>query len=228
MKPATFDYLTPQTLVEAAVMLRAAGPEAKLLAGGQTLVPAMNMRVARPTALVDLNAIDELSFIRDLGDGLEIGAMTRQRSIERSSVVAERCPLLAAAMPHIAHFQIRNRGTLGGSLAHNDPAAELPAVIAALDGTLTLASAQGRRDVDWRDFFCGLLSTALATDENSHLGTDVRTSARNGRELRRGQSPPRGFCTRWHRRRAALREGRNDRSCAPRIVWGRRRAGSLK
>ena len=134
----------------------------------------MNMRVARPTALVDLNAIDELSFIRDLGDGLEIGAMTRQRSIERSSVVAERCPLLAAAMPHIAHFQICNRGTLGGSLAHNDPAAELPAVIAALDGTLTLASAQGRRDVDWRDFFCGLLSTALATDE---ILISVRMSA---------------------------------------------------
>lgn len=165
MKPVKFDYFAPAVLPEAIALLRSLGPEAKILAGGQTLVPAMNMRVARPNAIVDLNGVAELSFIRETADGLEIGAMTRQRDLETSGVVARRCPLFGAALPHIAHFQIRNRGTLGGSLSHNDPAAELPAVIAALDGVVTLTRVDRVRHVGWNEFFCGMLTTALEPDE---------------------------------------------------------------
>lgn len=165
MKPASFDYFAPTSLTEAVSRLDSLGTDARVLAGGQSLIPAMNMRMVRPSALVDLNDIPELSFIHDDESGLQIGAMTRQRALERSAVVGERAKLIKLALPYVAHFQIRNRGTLGGSVAQNDPAAELPAVLAALDAAVTLAGPAGDRQLKWSDFFCGLLSTAIEANE---------------------------------------------------------------
>jgi len=165
MKPPRFDYLLPHTLDEALGLLAQHGEEAKVLAGGQSLVPLLNFRLVRPAHLVDLNDIPGLDGIRVEQGRLAIGAMTRQRAVETSSVVRERCPLLAEAMPQIGHVQIRNRGTIGGSLAHADPAGELPAVVAALDGELVLRSRRGERRLAPHDFFVGYLTTAAAPDE---------------------------------------------------------------
>lgn len=165
MKPASFDYFAPSSLDEAISQLDSMGPEARVLAGGQSLIPAMNMRMARPSGLVDLNSVAELSFIKEGPAGLHVGAMTRQRMLERSAAVGRRAKLIQLALPHVAHFQIRNRGTLGGSIAQNDPAAELPAVLAALDATVTLTGPKGRRDLHWNDFFCGIMSTSAASNE---------------------------------------------------------------
>ena len=165
MKPPRFDYLSPRSTDEALAILARHGDEAKVLAGGQSLVPLLNFRLVRPGYLVDLNDVGGLSGIR-LDDGhLAIGAMTRQRAVETSPLVRERCPLLAEAMPQIGHVQIRNRGTIGGSLAHADPASELPAVVAALDGELVLQSARGQRVLKPEQFFVGYLTTATAPDE---------------------------------------------------------------
>jgi carbon-monoxide dehydrogenase medium subunit len=172
MKPAPFEYEAPESL-EAALDLLArhaqsgedAG-EVKVLAGGQSLLPVMNFRLAQPALLVDLNRVAELDYVRPTAaGGLSLGAMTRQRRLERDPAVAERAPLLHEAMPFVAHPQIRNRGTLGGSLAHADPAAELPAVAVALDARFRLARAGSERWVEAGDFFLGLLSTALEVDE---------------------------------------------------------------
>jgi len=165
MKPPRFDYLLPGTLDEALGLLAQHGEDAKVLAGGQSLVPLLNFRLVRPAHLVDLNDIPGLDGIRVEQGRLAIGAMTRQRAVETSSVVRERCPLLAEAMPQIGHVQIRNRGTIGGSLAHADPAGELPAVVAALDGELVLRSRRGERRLAPHDFFVGYLTTAAAPDE---------------------------------------------------------------
>ena len=165
MKPPRFDYLLPRTLDEALGLLAQHGDEAKVLAGGQSLVPLLNFRLVRPTYLVDLNDIPGLDGIRAEDGRLTIGAMTRQRAAETSPVVRERCPLLAEAMPQIGHVQIRNRGTVGGSLAHADPAGELPAVVAALDGELVLRSRRGERRLAPQEFFVGYLTTAAAPDE---------------------------------------------------------------
>src|SRR5262245_19489802 len=134
MKPPRFDYHAPRSIDEALAALAAHGTEAKVLAGEQSLVPLLNFRLVRPAYLVDLNEIAALDAIRLDNGSLVIGAMARQRAVETSPLVRERCPLLAEAMPQIGHVQIRNRGTIGGSLAHADPAGELPAVVAALDG----------------------------------------------------------------------------------------------
>ncbi|HYU30624.1 MAG TPA: xanthine dehydrogenase family protein subunit M [Thermoanaerobaculia bacterium] len=166
MKPAPFDYLAPESLDAALEALARHGGDAKLLAGGQSLIPVMNFRLAQPAVLIDLNRLRELDQIRaDDDGGLRIGAMTRQRTLERDPRIAERAPLLHEAVPFIAHPQIRNRGTLGGSLAHADPAAELPAVAVALRARLRLRRAGGERWVEARDFFAGLLTTALEPDE---------------------------------------------------------------
>ena len=165
MKPPQFEYLAPASTGEALGMLREHGEQAKLLAGGQSLVPLLNFRLVRPGYLVDLNGIGELAGIREEAGHLAIGAMTRQRAVERSSVVRERCPLLAEAMPLIGHFQIRNRGTIGGSLAHADPAAELPAVVAALGGELLARGPRGERTIPFGRFFKGYLTTDLGPDE---------------------------------------------------------------
>lgn len=166
MKPAAFEYHAPTTRVEALTLLAESGGEAKVLAGGQSLVPSMNFRLAQPSILVDLNGIDDLFGIHAREDGgLRIGAMTRQRTVERSPLVAERAPLIAEAMPYIAHPQIRNRGTFGGSLAHADPASELPALAVALDAQMRVQSTQGERWVPASEFFLGVFTTALEPDE---------------------------------------------------------------
>ena len=165
MKPAPFMYYCPGTVEEALALLAEHGGEAKPLAGGQSLIPAMNFRLARPTALVDLNRIAELSYVRAERAGLTLGAMTRQRAVEHSAAVARAAPLLAEAMPWIAHPQIRNRGTVGGSVAHADPSAELPAVLLALEARFRARSAAGERSIPAGEFFKGMLETALGPDE---------------------------------------------------------------
>ena len=165
MKPAPFEYYAPRSLEEALALLAQHGYDAKPLAGGQSLVPAMNFRLAQPAVLVDLNGLADLAGITDGPSGLRVGAMTRQRAVERDSLVAQRAPLLAETLPYIAHPQIRNRGTLGGSLAHNDPAAELPSVAVALDAHLRLRKQGGERLVAASDFFLGIFTTALEPDE---------------------------------------------------------------
>jgi len=165
MKPAPFDYFSPATVEEALALLDEHGGDAKPLAGGQSLIPAMNFRLARPAVLVDLNRIAELAYVRAAPGGVAIGAMTRQRAVERSDDVARAAPLLAEAMPSIAHPQIRNRGTMGGSIAHADPSAELPAVMLALDAQFRAQSATGERSIAAGEFFKGMLETALAPGE---------------------------------------------------------------
>lgn len=166
MKPAPFKYAVPDSLSEVLALLRQHGDDAKLLAGGQSLIPLLNFRLASPSILVDLNRIEELDFIRESEEGgLQIGAMTRQCRLERDPLVAERAPLLRETMPAVAHPQIRSRGTLGGTLAHADPAAELPVIAVALGARFRLQSDAGQRWIDARDFFVGLLTTELTPEE---------------------------------------------------------------
>jgi len=166
MKAAPFDHVAPASLEQALALLAERRDDAKIIAGGQSLVPMLALRLASPALLIDLNRIASLSGIRVLESGeLSIGATTRQRTVERSDLVARANPLLAAAMPSIAHVQIRNRGSIGGSLAHADPAAELPAVCLACDATLVAQSRLGQREITAADFFRGMFETALAADE---------------------------------------------------------------
>ncbi len=166
MKPAVFEYHAPVTIDEALELLAQLGEDAKPLAGGQSLVPMMNFRLARPPSLVDLNRITELDHVSVEQDGvLRIGSMTRQRALERSGVVASLWPLIAEAIGHIGHVQIRNRGTIGGSLTHADPAAELPAVMVALNAELEVRSRSGQRKLKAGEFFIGHYATALDPTE---------------------------------------------------------------
>jgi len=165
MKPAPFEYLAPRTVPEAVSLLARHGEEAKLLAGGQSLVPLMNMRLARPRRVIDLNRTQGLAYIREVDGALRIGGMTRQATLERSPLIGGRCPLLPEALALVGHPAIRSRGTIGGSLAHADPAAELPAAIAALDGQITASGPRGERTLPATSFFLGVLTTALAPDE---------------------------------------------------------------
>jgi carbon-monoxide dehydrogenase medium subunit len=171
VKPAPFAYYAPETLAEALHLLAQFGDEAKLLAGGQSLVPVLNMRLAQPKVLIDLNRVAGLAYIRDEGHHLAIGAMTRHAAVERSAEVLRRQPLLTEAVSQIGHSQIRNRGTIGGSLAHADPSAELPAVITALEGSLVVAGPGGTREVAAHDFFLMYFTTALRPGE---ILTEVR------------------------------------------------------
>jgi len=166
MKPPPFSYHDPATVEEALGLLAAHGDAARVLAGGQSLMPMLNFRLARPGHVIDVNRVAALATVSPGPDrGLRIGALVRQRTLERSPLVRERCPLIGQAMPFVGHPQIRTRGTLGGSLAHADPAAELPAVMVALGARLTLRSARGQRTVAAEDFFVAALTTALAPDE---------------------------------------------------------------
>jgi len=166
MKPAPFKYFAPATVDEALSLLGEYGYDAKALAGGQSLIPTMNFRLAQPAVLVDLNNIPNLNYIDPTADGgLRIGAMTRQRQLERDPLIAERAPLLHETMPHIAHPQIRNRGTYGGTLAHADPAAELPAVSVALRARMKIRNRAGERWVSAEDFFIALFTTALEPED---------------------------------------------------------------
>jgi len=165
MKPAPFLYAAPDTLDEALSLLGEHGAEAKALAGGQSLVPMMNLRLARPAVIVDLNRIPGHDGVRDLDGGSAIEFLTRQRAFEVSAELARRLPLLAEAIELVGHPAIRSRGTIAGSVAHADPAAEIPAVMMALDATVVVRSKAGERLVAARDFFVGLFTTALSPEE---------------------------------------------------------------
>ena len=171
MKPPPFAYECPTEVADAVALLATHGADARPLAGGQSLVPLLNFRLARPTVLVDLNRIAALGGIAVENGALRIGAMARQAAVEVDPGVARGWPLLTEAISHIAHPQIRNRGTIGGSLAHNDPAAELPAVMLALDPQMTAQGPEGARTIQAQQFFAGTMETALAPDE---LLTEIR------------------------------------------------------
>jgi aerobic carbon-monoxide dehydrogenase medium subunit len=164
MKPAPFDYHAPRTLAETTGLL-ATLENAKVLAGGQSLVPMMNFRYVIADHLVDLAQVEDLSGITLADGALRIGAMTRQRDLEFSAEVAQHCPLLREALGHIGHRQTRNRGTIGGSLVHADPAAELPAVCAAYDASVEIANARGTRTVPFAEFSVGFMATVVEPDE---------------------------------------------------------------
>jgi len=214
MKPARFRYHRPESIEEAVALLADLGDDAKLLAGGQSLVPLLSMRLARVDHLIDLNRTAGLSQISMDDGGTTIGAMTRQATVEHSAEVAEAVPLLALAVPHIGHFQIRNRGTIGGSVAHADPASELPAVALALDAEIHVVAARGRRSIPASDLFVGTWTTSLAADE---LLQAVRFPAWSGRC---------GFAVEEFARRkgdfaiagAVCAVGTNDRSAVDRVA----------
>jgi carbon-monoxide dehydrogenase medium subunit len=181
LKAAPFEYRAPDTLEEALWLMAEHGEEARPLAGGQSLVPMMAFRLARPAVIVDLNRIDELAQIDASDDAVRVGAMVRERAAERSSAVATRVPLLARALPLIGHDAIRSRGTIGGSLAHGDAAAELPAVALATDARMTVRSeARGERDLAAADFFVSHYTNAMADDELLTGVTFPSASARYG------------------------------------------------
>jgi CO/xanthine dehydrogenase FAD-binding subunit len=165
MKPPAFDYHAPSTVDEALNLASQLGQDAKFIAGGQSLVPMMNFRLVHPAHLIDLNGIAGLSYLRIEGGELCIGAMTRHREVELSPIIRDGWPLISECMPFVAHVQIRNRGTLGGSLSHADPAAELPAVMTALEAKFVLRSNRGTRTVPVKDFFVGTLTTATEPGE---------------------------------------------------------------
>jgi carbon-monoxide dehydrogenase medium subunit len=165
MKPPKFDYHAPAGVDEAIALLQRYGGDAKILAGGQSLVPLLNFRLTRPAALIDLNRIPSLAYVRSQDGELRLGAMTRQRTIEFSAAVAERAPLLTEATRWVGHLPIRSRGTIGGSLAHADPSAEYPAVLAALEGSVAARGPKGERVVGVRELFQSYLTTSLAPEE---------------------------------------------------------------
>jgi carbon-monoxide dehydrogenase medium subunit len=171
MKPAPFRYIAAHSLAEALEAKAALGDEARFLAGGQSLVPTMNFRLTQPAVLIDINPLGALAGIGETADGRRrIGALTRYRDLERNPAIPRDLPLIHEALPHIAHPQIRNRGTVGGNLAHADPASEMPAIVVALDGQLRAQSVRGERWIAAQDFFAGALTTALEPDE---MLTDV-------------------------------------------------------
>lgn len=165
MKPAPFVYLRPTSLDELLEMVRATPETGKLLAGGQSLVPLLNMRLARPGHLIDMNFVDGLDTIEERDGRLRIGTMARQRDLELHPLAAEHAPLAVEALHHVAHVQIRHRGTVGGNLAHADPASELPAVMRCLDAVFVARGPDGERRVGVDDFFVGLFTTSLREDE---------------------------------------------------------------
>jgi CO/xanthine dehydrogenase FAD-binding subunit len=177
MKPAPFEYLDPTTVAEALALLARHGENAKLLAGGQSLVPLMNMRVGRPQYVIDLNRIEALAYIRERDGGLAIGAMTRQEALEHAPLVTTRVPLLPEALALLGHPAIRHLGTIGGSVAHADPAAELPAAIFALDGRITVVGPHGERTLEsmWassspsRTAWCGVKRPVNASARRSRF-----------------------------------------------------------
>ena len=166
MKPAPFKYIAASSLDEALFLKAQYGDEACFLAGGQSLIPAMNFRLARPAVLIDINPLTELAGIDRLdGETIRVGAVTRYRALERDASFLKTCPLFADALPHVAHPQIRNRGTIGGNLSHADPASELPAVAIAMQARMKVRSQTADRELDASDFFAGLLTTSLEPEE---------------------------------------------------------------
>ena len=177
MIPAAFDYVRAGSADEAISLLGEHGDEAKILAGGHSLVPLMKLRLATPSVLVDVGRVDDLKYIRDEGDHVAIGALTRHREVEVSDVLRRDVPILAHATSHVGDPQVRHRGTIGGSLAHGDPASDLPAVLLALGATLVVQGADGTREVAADDFFQGFLETAVGEAE---LLTEIRVPKATG------------------------------------------------
>jgi carbon-monoxide dehydrogenase medium subunit len=171
MKPPSFDYVAPRSIEEAVASLASHGGGARVLAGGQSLVPMLNLRLAGPEVLVDINGLSEIGGLAAWNGGLSIGALVRQSTLERADLVRQRVPLLTEVSAYLGHPAIRHRGTVGGSLAHADPAAELPAAMLVLEATLIARGPRGERSVAAADFFSGYLSTVLAPDE---LLTEIR------------------------------------------------------
>jgi len=163
MKPPAFDYVAATSVDMAVAALAAAGSEAKIIAGGQSLMPMLNFRLIRPSVLVDINGIAALAYIEEAASGICVGALTRHYQLETSAVIGRHFPVLSCAMTHVAHLAIRNRGTIGGSLSHADPAAELPMLALLLDASLHIASASGTRTIAARDFFLDALTVDLAS-----------------------------------------------------------------
>jgi carbon-monoxide dehydrogenase medium subunit len=174
MYAANFDYARPASVDEAIALLKKHGDDAKVLAGGHSLIPAMKLRLARPSFVVDIARIPGLSYIREAGGAIAIGATTTHYDIETSAVLKQKSPLLAEVAAHIGDVQVRNKGTIGGSLAHADPAADYPAAILALEAEIDLVGPNGKRTVKASDFFVDLLQTAIAPDE---ILTEVRVPA---------------------------------------------------
>jgi carbon-monoxide dehydrogenase medium subunit len=169
--PAAFEYSRAGSADEAVSLLSQHGDDAKILAGGHSLLPLMKLRLASPAMLIDVGPVKDLSYIKDGGDHIAIGALTRHREVETSDLLKQQVPLLAHAASQVGDPQVRHRGTLGGSLAHSDPASDLPAVVLALGGTLVARSSRGERTIAAGDFFTGFLESALAPDE---LLTEIR------------------------------------------------------
>jgi carbon-monoxide dehydrogenase medium subunit len=166
MKPAPFKYIAASSLEHALALKAEYGDEARFLAGGQSLVPAMNFRLSQPRVLIDINLLDDCAGIVSPGGGeIRVGALTRYRALERDADFLASCPLFADALPHIAHPQIRNRGTIGGNLSHADPASELPAIAVAMQARMRLRSSASEREIAASGFFVGLLTTDLGADE---------------------------------------------------------------
>ncbi len=166
MKPAPFRYVAARTIEQALQLKAEFGDEARFLAGGQSLVPTMNFRLTQPAVLIDINPLADVAGVKNgAPEHLRIGALTRYRALERDPAIARHVPLMEEALPHIAHPQIRNRGTIGGNLAHADPASEMPAIVLTLGGKLRAQSVRGERWIDAADFFVGALTTALEPDE---------------------------------------------------------------
>jgi carbon-monoxide dehydrogenase medium subunit len=176
--PAPFEYARAGSAEEAVSLLAEHGDEAKVLAGGHSLLPLMKLRLATPSVLVDVGRLAELSYVRDGGDHVAIGSLTRHRDVETSELLGKDVPLLARAASFVGDPQVRHRGTIGGSLAHGDPASDLPAVVLALGGTLVARGPKGERSIAAGDFFRGFLETALAPDE---LLTEIRVPKSPGR-----------------------------------------------
>ncbi|MBN9014838.1 MAG: xanthine dehydrogenase family protein subunit M [Rhizobiales bacterium] len=171
MKPPPFDYFAADCIEAAIQALADAGGDGKIIAGGQSLMPMLNFRLLRPSILIDINRIPDLAYVRDDGDEIRIGPLTRHRILETSDLIAKQFPVLHEAMGYVAHLAIRNRGTIGGSLSHADPAAELPMMSLLLDARLEVQSNAGRRTIEARDFFLGALTTAL---EDGDMLVEVR------------------------------------------------------
>ncbi len=228
VKPAPFAYAKAKSLDHAIELLARPDGEARLLAGGQSLIATLNMRLSAPKLLIDLNGIGGLAGIAVKNGTVEIGALTRHAEAERSAEIARHAPLIALAMPHIGHAAIRNRGTLGGSIAFADPAAELPACLLALGGEVEIAGPKGKRTVKADDFFKGLFETALGPGRRADRDPRSRRDQGDARGLCRVRPPPRRLRDgRPRRQRAGRRQGpgrraarlfrrRQRRRCAPR------------
>ena len=191
MKPAKFDYFAPTSLNEALELLGQHGADGKVLAGGQSLMPMMNLRLVRPAVVIDINRVAGLSGISASDGSVTVGALTRQRDLQGSDVIRDVFPMMSAAISHIGHFQIRNRGTIGGSLAHADPAAELPALCTALDAEFVVADSEETKTIAAADFAIAPLITSLAPEQ---LLTEIRL-------------PTLGDGWRWGFREVSRREG---------------------